>query len=166
MHLTRDVVLEAGGTGWHKIQSVFSIVRMWGGSVPLAYAMQGAATVAIAAALTLVWRSNAAFALKAAALTIAAILATPYSLDYDFVVLAPALAFLAGDGLARGFGPYEKSALALLWCVPLIARTVAEWTMIPLGVPAMLLVFVLVMRKAADETGLRAWWNSAAQPVK
>ncbi len=31
-----------GGTGFHKIQSVFSWARMWGGSVPLAYAMQGA----------------------------------------------------------------------------------------------------------------------------
>ena len=37
---TRTVVLEQGGTGWHKIQSVFSVVRMWGGSVPLAYALQ------------------------------------------------------------------------------------------------------------------------------
>ena len=33
-----------GGTGWHKIQSVFSWVRMWGGGVPLAYAVQGAVT--------------------------------------------------------------------------------------------------------------------------
>jgi len=27
---TRAVVLEQGETGWHKIQSVFSVVRMWG----------------------------------------------------------------------------------------------------------------------------------------
>jgi len=33
---TRDVVLEQGDTGWHKIQSVFSWVRMWGGGVALA----------------------------------------------------------------------------------------------------------------------------------
>ena len=38
------MVLEAGDTGWHKIQSVFSVVRMWGGGVPLAYAVQGAVT--------------------------------------------------------------------------------------------------------------------------
>src|SRR5665213_1027294 len=30
-HFTRTVVLEDGGTGWYKIQSVFSWVRMWGG---------------------------------------------------------------------------------------------------------------------------------------
>ena len=32
-HFTRTVVLEQGDTGWHKIQSVFSWVRMWGGGV-------------------------------------------------------------------------------------------------------------------------------------
>jgi alpha-1,2-mannosyltransferase len=165
-HLTRLEVLEAGGTGWHKIQSVFAMVRMWGGGVPLAYAVQGTVTVALATALIWLWRSGAAFALKAAALTIATILATPYSLDYDLVVLAPALAFLAADGHARGFGDYQKSALALLWFMPLIARTVAEWTLIPLGVPAMALVLVLILRRAADDVGLSSRWHSAAQPLQ
>ena len=32
-HFTRTVVLEQGDTGWHKIQSVFSLVRMWGGGI-------------------------------------------------------------------------------------------------------------------------------------
>ena len=77
--------------------------------------------------------------------------ATPYSLDYDFVVLAPAIAFLAADGFARGFAPWEKTALALLWLMPLIARTVAEQALIPLGVPSMLLVFVLILRRAAGD---------------
>jgi hypothetical protein len=165
-HLTRIEVLEQGGTGWHKIQSVFAMVRMWGGGVPLAYVAQGAVTAALAAALVVLWRSRAAYPLKAAALTIAAILATPYSLDYDFVVLAPALAFLAADGFARGFAPWEKTALALLWIVPLVARTVAEWTLAPLGVPAMLIVFLLVLRRAAGDAGLSAWWHSSPQPIK
>jgi alpha-1,2-mannosyltransferase len=165
-HLTRVEVLEQGGTGWHKIQSVFSTVRMWGGGVPLAYAMQGIVMAALAAALVWLWRSAASYPIKAGALAIAAILATPYSLDYDFVVLAPAIAFLAGDGLSRGFAPYEKSALAFLWFMPLIARTVAEWTLIPLGVPAMLVVLALALRHAADDAGLLARWHSAAQPIK
>ena len=31
---TRDVVLEQGGTGWEKIQSIFSAMRMWGAEPP------------------------------------------------------------------------------------------------------------------------------------
>jgi len=163
---TRLVVLEAGNTGWHKIQSVFAWVRMWGGSVPLAYAVQAATTVVVACVLALVWRSRADFALKAAALAIAALLATPYSLDYDLMVLAPALAFLAAHGLAHGFRPYEASALALLWLVPLVARSVAQFTLIPLGVPAMLAVFALIMGRAMAESGTNLRWRFAPRTLK
>jgi hypothetical protein len=164
--LTRVEVLEQGGTGWHKIQSVFSVVRMWGGGVPFACAAQGAATVTLAVSLVVLWRSHAAYPLKAAALAIAAILATPYSLDYDFVVLAPAIAFVAADGMTRGFDPWHKSALALLWFMPLIARTAAEYALVPLGVFAMILMFMMVLHRAAREEGWLTRWHSAAQPIK
>jgi hypothetical protein len=163
---TREVVLEQGGTGWHKIQSVFSWARMWGASVPFAYAAQGAVTVALGAALIWLWRSNASYRLKAAALPIASILATPYSLDYDLMALAPAIAFLAVEGFDRGFRAWEKTALAFLWFMPLIARTVAEQTLIPLAVPAMLIVVFLILRRAAEGTGMFARWQSAAHPIK
>lgn len=167
MQFTRAVVLEAGETGWEKIQSVFSWVRMWGGPVPLAYAIQGLLTIALAAALTWLWRSEAAFALKAAALAMAAMLATPYALDYDMMLLAVALAFLAASGLARGFAPYEISALAMLWLVPLVARSCAEWTLVPLGVIAMLLVFALILRRALTEAAPEtSGWISAQLPIK
>ena len=145
---TRTVVLEQGDTGWHKIQSIFSWARMWGAPVPLAYAIQGAATLVLAVASAWLWHGKAPYPLKAAGLCLAAILATPYTLDYDMMVLAPAIAFLAADGMARGFGPWEKTALAALWLVPLVARTVPQLTLIPLGVPAMLAMFVLILRRA------------------
>jgi len=148
MHFTRTVVLEQGDTGWQKIQSAFSLVRMWGGSVPLAYAIQSALTLAAAGALALLWRSRAPYRLKAAALTIGTILATPYSLDYDLMLLAPGIAFLWVEGMERGFGPYERTALALLWIVPLIARSAAQLALLPLAVPLMLFTFVLLLRRA------------------
>ena len=76
------------------------------------------------------------------------------------------IAFLAADGLSRGFRPGEKTALALIWFMPLIARTVAEYTLIPLGVPMMLLVLGLALHRAADEAGLLTRWHSTAQPIK
>jgi len=145
---TRQVALEQGDTGWYKIQSAFAWARMWGASIPVAYALQGALSVAVAVALTRLWRSDAAYALEAAALCLSAILVTPYSFDYDMMVLAPAIAFCAADGIARGFGAWEKTASAALWLVPLVARGVAHLTLIPLGVPVMLAVFVLILRRS------------------
>jgi alpha-1,2-mannosyltransferase len=144
---TRVVALEQGNTGWYKIQSVFSWARMWGGSIPLAYALQGALAVVLAGSVVAVWRSAAPYALKAAALCLAAVLATPYTFDYDMMVLAPAIAFIAADGFARGFGPWEKTALAVLWLAPLVARNVAQVTLVPFGVLAMLAMFILLLRR-------------------
>jgi hypothetical protein len=143
---SRTVVLEQGATGWQKIQSVFSWARMWGAPIPLAYALQGALTLALGVAIVWLWRGAASPAIKSAALCLAAILATPYSLDYDMMVVAPAIAFFAVDGIDRGFHSWEKTALAALWLVPLLTRSIAQATLIPLGVPAMLAVFALLLR--------------------
>ncbi|RDV03327.1 glycosyltransferase family 87 protein [Undibacter mobilis] len=145
---TRTVVLEQGGTGWHKIQSVFSWARMWGAGLPLAYAAQAATTVAVATALVVIWRGRSRFAEKAAALLIGSILATPYSLDYDLMLIAPAIAFLAADAARHGPAPWQKTLLAALWLVPLIARSFAQFTHIPLGVPVLLLSFVWLLDRA------------------
>jgi alpha-1,2-mannosyltransferase len=163
---TREVVLEQGGTGWFKIQSVFAWVRMWGGGVTLAYAAQAVVTITIASALTWLWRSRATFALKAAALIIGCLLATPYSLDYDLMLLAPAIACLVADGFRRGFGHYEKTTLAALWIVPLIARSVPQTTLVPLAVPIMLFSFGLLLCRAMDDVGAPKLWRFAIRDVK
>ena len=77
MNFTQTVVLEQGNTGWEKIQSIFSAVRMWGASVHLAYALQIALALLLAASLAWLWQSDAAFELKAAGLATGSLLATP-----------------------------------------------------------------------------------------
>ncbi len=163
---TRTVVLEQGDTGWQKIQSVFSVVRMWGGSVPLAYALQTTVTIAVAAALAWLWRSRTSFAFKAAALAIGAILATPYSLDYDLMVVAPAIAFLSRDGMENGFTPWQKSLLAALWFVPLVTRVIAGATLIPLAVPTLLAAFAFLLHRAITETGAAKQWHFTTNNLK
>ena len=153
---TRTIVLEAGGTGWEKIQSLFSAVRMWGGSIDAAYAAQGALALTLAASVVWLWRSQAAFELKAAALAIACLLATPYVLDYDMVVLGIAIAFLVRHGLARGFHPYEISLLALTWAAPFLTRSVAGLSGVPLGLIVMLALYAMTLRRAAHDLGIHA----------
>jgi len=148
---TRVVVLEAGDPGWHKIQSTFSWVRMWGGSIAVAYMLQAAVSLAVGATLIWLWRSTASFALKACALCLSAMLASPYGYDYDMMILAPAIAFLASDAMSQGWRPWEKTLLAVLWLMPIAARQIALATFIPLGVIAMIAVYIAILRRGTLE---------------
>jgi arabinofuranan 3-O-arabinosyltransferase len=108
---TSRVVLGEGGADWNRLQSVFGFVRAHGAGETLAWSVQAAAALAVAVALVVLWRSRAAYELKAAALTCGALLATPYVYMYDLVVLAVAVAFLLRDGLLRGFSIVDDAAL-------------------------------------------------------
>jgi len=148
MTFTQTVVLEQGGTGWEKIQSVFSAVRMWGGSVRLAYAVQITLAATLAISLAWLWHSDAAFELKASALAVGSLLATPYVLDYDLVVLGIAIAYFARLGLTQGFHACEISLLAAAWLAPLLTRGVAQLTAMPLGLLVLLMLYVFILRRA------------------
>ncbi len=155
--LTRDIVIEAGTTGWGKIQSPFAMIRMWGGGLALAYGVQAVATIgAIGAAL---WLTRTASAMpRNAAASAAALLSTPYVLDYDYVLLGIGVAFLVRDGMMRGFLSWEKTLLALVWLAPLFARQIATLTLLPVGQATALAVLTLAIRRAAllDGVGARA----------
>ena len=150
---TQSVVLEQGGTGWEKIQSIFACLRAWDFGIHSAYAAQISLALVLAIGIAWLWRNEAAFELKASALATASLLATPYVLDYDMVVLAISIAFFGRHGLARGFRPYEITILAAAWAVPLISRSVAGATLIPLGLIAMLALYVVTLRRAAFDLG-------------
>jgi hypothetical protein len=146
--LTRRVVIESGDTGWEKIQSPFALVRMWGGGVAPAYAVQGIATVASIGIVLWLARTARPAERNAAALA-AALISTPYVLDYDFVLLGVAIAFLAADGLRRGVLSWEKTLLALVWIAPLFARQLTGAALIPLGQASAIVVLVLSVRRAS-----------------
>jgi hypothetical protein len=139
---------------------------MWGASVGIAYLAQATVTLCAGGALVWLWRTSAPFALRAAALLIATLLATPYSLDYDLMLLAPAIAFLAAGGMQHGFVRYEKTLLAALWIVPLVTRSVAEAALIRLAVPVLLAAFGFMLHRATTEAGKQMAWPFAFKSVK
>ena len=157
-------MLEQGGTGWQKIQSAFSAVRMWGAGVHTAYAVQITLALLLAATIAWLWQSNAVFELKASALATGSLLATPYVLDYDLVVLAVAIAFFARHGQRRGFRDYEVSLLAAAWIVPLLSRSVVGVSGIPLGLMVLLAFYAFTLQRAVrDGTSSAAGARQIAQ---
>ena len=152
--LTRTVVIERGTTGWQKIMSPFSAVRSWGMAIGPAYLVQGiASATAVAAALCLAWTARPA--LRNAAVTAAVLIATPYVLDYDFVVLLLGIGFLWQDGEQHGWNDFEKSLLAFAWLAPFFARSLAEATLFPLGLLTAFIVLGIAVRRGVTASPFR-----------
>ncbi|KRQ96218.1 hypothetical protein CQ12_23540 [Bradyrhizobium jicamae] len=146
--VSRKMLLEEGNVGFEKLQSTFAAIRMWGGGVTSAYMAQTAVSVLTVAATAWVWHAGRDHAIKAALLIAATALASPHVLDYDLMLLAPALAFFVAARPATRFGDFEISLLAFVWIAPLLSRSIAGVSYIPLGLFAELAFLALVLRRA------------------
>ena len=122
MPITSHRLLVEGSIGFGKMQSVFGAARVWGASLATSYMLQGSVGLATLGTVLWVWRERVPFSMKAAALVTGTLLVTPYMVDYDLVLLAAPIAWLAYEGLHSGFLPWEKSILFLAWICPLLAR--------------------------------------------
>lgn len=147
--LTQHIVIEQGRTGWNKIMSPFAALRMWGGGIDAAYTLQALCTASCVAAVAWLSWKRATPELRNALVCAAALISTPYVLDYDYVVLLPAMAFLWTDGQRNGWGRWQASLLALVWIAPLVAREFAQFTHLPLGLATALIVAGIALRRAS-----------------
>jgi hypothetical protein len=103
--------------------------------------------LAAVAGVVAVWRARAPLALRGAMLIVATMLATPYMFDYDMVVLALPLAWLAADGIARGWQSYEREILVAAWIAPLVAPNIAEVTQLQLAPFVTIGLFILILQR-------------------
>jgi hypothetical protein len=145
--LTQSLIIEQGATGWEKIQSAFSAARNWGASVPLAWGIQTVVTVTAVVGTMAVSRGTRPFVRNAMVIA-AALLSTPYLLDYDLVPLGMAITFLVADARKHGFLPYEKTLLAFVWIVPLFGRGAMHLTTIPFGFLSIVAIFAIALRRS------------------
>jgi len=127
--------------------TVFAMLRLLGVGVGPAYAVQALCAVAAAAGVFALWRGPAPPALRGAMLIVATMLATPYMFDYDMVVLALPIAFLAADGIARGWQQGERELLVAAWLAPLAAPVIAEATQLQLAPLVTLGLFAMILRR-------------------
>jgi arabinofuranan 3-O-arabinosyltransferase len=149
MPMFSQAFLTEGRAPWGKMQSIFALVRYFGGSESLGWALQWTMIVAVVTVLVWVWRSRVRYSLKAAALATGTLLVTPYLFLYDVMVLAIAVAFLVRIGLSDGFRSYELPALGamafLLMFYPLFGA--------PTGFGATLIVAALIAGRCGVRRG-------------
>ena len=137
--------MEQGAVGFYKSASLFAIARQWGASINVAYVVQ---TAGVFVALWLLWcvRESTPF-VRAAMVCTGSALSTPYLLDYDMAVVGLGAAFLYAEARRSGFLAYEKSVIAFIWIAPWFSRPVAEYSMLPLGPIAMVLLAWVALRR-------------------
>ena len=155
MPMFSQAFLTEGRAPWGKMQSIFALVRYFGGTEQLAWVFQWIMSGVVAILLALMWRSRGiSYPLKAAGLAAGALLVTPYLFLYDLMVLAIPVAFLVRIGLNGGFARVELPALglvaALLMIYPLLGA--------PTGFGATLIVTALIARRAGP------WWRGEPVP--
>jgi arabinofuranan 3-O-arabinosyltransferase len=145
--LSQDHTAWADHTDWNKFQSLFALVRLLGGGENLAWLLQSAQTIGVAIALIAMWRSKRiAFELKAAALGVGVLLATPYVYLYDLAILAVSGAFLIRLAIKTGFLAGEALGLALITGFVLVLPFVG----VPPGLPAAAITALLIARRLPD----------------
>ena len=154
MPMFSQAFLTEGKATWWKLQSLFSLVRYFGGPEQLAWICQWMLTAAVATGLVLMWRSRVSYPLKAAALAAGALLTTPYLFMYDMMVLAIPVAFLVRIGLASGFRRYELAGLGFALAMIVSFIFLGE----PVGLGATLIVAGLILGRAGP------WWRRESAP--
>ena len=125
-----------------KLQTLFGLLAKLGVPAEAALGAQAGLALASITTVTLLWRSDAPFGLKAAALATGSLLVSPYLFIYDFPLLIIAQAFLmrhadkAGTDKLEAFGllainatllsamvlPFPPGLFAVLGMAALIAR--------------------------------------------
>jgi alpha-1,2-mannosyltransferase len=144
----QKIILERGAINFSTLQTIFGAVRMWGGSVDVAYLCQAAVAIYAALAVVLVWRTSRPFALKAATLAVGSLMISPYVLQYDLVLLALPIAWLAMEGFEKGFLPYEKAVLSIAWLLPRISLPISQNAKIPIAPIVIIALMTTILRRA------------------
>ena len=152
-------IMEDGVIGFSRVQSLFAAVRLLGGGNLAGYAAQGLSAAVVA---WLLWRLRGRLQGPAmgAALACATLLATPYVMDYDLVLLVLPLAWLFSRAREDGFLPWEKLALLAGFLAPIAVRPLTM-----LGLPTMPLIAMLLLACIVHRVSVRSAAGVTAGPV-
>jgi arabinofuranan 3-O-arabinosyltransferase len=127
------------------LQSVYGLILVLHGGAALAWLTQGVATAGVAIIVWLVWRSPVHYALKAATLSTAALMATPYAFAYDLAAIAIPVAFLASDQIRCGLLRGEQTTMITLFVASLAVIPAAGKA--PVGAVILVALLCLILRR-------------------
>jgi arabinofuranan 3-O-arabinosyltransferase len=136
------------------LQTVFGLIVVLHGGAALASLAQGAAAAGMGIVVWLVWRSPVRYALKAATLSAAGLIATPYAFAYDLTAIAIPVAFLASDQIECGLLRGEQTTMIALFVASLAVIPTAGKA--PVGAVIVVTLLCLILRRALRNREERA----------
>lgn len=144
-------VYESGRILFAGMVSPFGAVRLLGGAVALAYAVQAGASLVAAAATILVWRRGLSLPTRAAVLASATLVAVPLALLYDLMLGAVAALWLVRGRDGAAARDWEWPILGVLYLVLLDGRYIAESWHVPVFPLAAAALFALSLGRGLRE---------------
>jgi Glycosyltransferase family 87 len=141
-----------GLPGFDKFASPYAAMRLLGSSEREAWAIQAATIVAATAAL--VWTTafrRPGGAAEVATLVVATGFCVPFLGDYEFLIFVVPSAWLASEAVRKGWLPYERMTLAVLYLSPLIIKP-ASVHGVPLAPLAVAALAALTLRRVFRNT--------------
>lgn len=145
-----QAMAEQGAVPWGTMPSAYVFALSLGMPVAAAWGLQAAVALFAAGCVWRAWRCRAAtFEAKAATLVAGSLLVSPYLFYYDLVWAVLAIAWLAVLGLRTGFRRGEREVFLFAFLTPALMPPVQMLTSVQLGFPAVLLLLVVAMRRAA-----------------
>jgi alpha-1,2-mannosyltransferase len=141
-------VFEYGRVPFTGSVSSFAAVRLLGGTVGLAGAIQAIAALAAAGIVGWLWATDRPPALRFAGLAAGVPFAAPVVLFYDLMPLAIAMAWLLVEIRRTGPRPWDKTGFAAVWLISGLALPIAYLAHVPLGPLAPVILLGLIVARA------------------
>jgi hypothetical protein len=124
------------------LTTVAAATRLLGAPADLAAVIQLTAAAAAAGTVWSVFRRCPSSQARTAVLAGATLLVSPYAMNYDLLLLAPATVLLYRQAMTSGFLPAERLLYAVIWVSPTLTLAL-NTAGVPL-IPLIILWFVLV----------------------
>ena len=136
-----------GDDTWPRMLSTYAAIRTLHGGQSIAYGAQAIVAIVCLFCLAMLARTRPGAGAEVAGIVAASLLSTPYLLDYDLVCAAVPMAWLASSGSLRGWAPWEKLLLGVLYLYPLEARNLNLVLHAPIAPLLFAALLALILRR-------------------
>ena len=140
-------VLVEGLANYGKMASPFAGLRLLGGSLAVASAVQLVTALGVVTAIWHVARRRPGGRAEMALLAAGSCLVTPFLFDYDLLVLAIPLAWIATEAAQAGWLPWEKLAALAAFLLPAVMRAAGVDAGLPLAPLTVAALLAAVLRR-------------------